>query len=97
MINTLFLPELREMLGEDQTQELKEFCTALHPAKTAEFMEGLNEAEMWRVLQHAPPSLQAEIFHYFPWDRKVDLLRTQDDKQVATLVTYLPADDAVDL
>jgi magnesium transporter len=56
MINTLFLPELREMLGEDQTQELKEFCTALHPAKTAEFMEGLNEAEMWRVGSKGRPA-----------------------------------------
>lgn len=97
MINTLFLPELREMLADGQTQELQEFCTALHPAKTAEFMEGLDAGEMWRVLQHAQPSLQAEIFHYFPWDRKVELLATQEDKQVATLVTHLPADDAVDL
>lgn len=85
------------MLAEGQTQELVEFCNALHPARTAEFMEGLNGSEMWQVLQHATPSLQAEIFHYFEWDRKVELLATQDDKQVATLVTSLPADDAVDL
>ncbi len=97
MINTLFLPELREMLADGHSQELTEFCTALHPAKTAEFMEGLDGDEMWKVLQHAPPPLQAEIFHYFPWDRKVDLLATQDVKQVAMLVTALPADDAVDL
>jgi magnesium transporter len=97
MINTLFLPELREMLAEKQSEELREFCVALHPARTAEFMEGLETAEKWEVLQHADPGLQAEIFQYFEWDRQVELLANQNEKQVATLVTHLPADDAVDL
>ena len=97
MINTLFLPELREMLADKQSEELREFCVALHPARTAEFMEGLESTETWEVLQHAEPVLQAEIFQYFDWDRQVELLATQNDKQVATLVTQLPADDAVDL
>lgn len=96
-MNTLFLPELREMLNENLTDELREFCTALHPARTAEFMEGLDNEETWRVLQHAQPQLQAEIFQYFDWDKQVELLATQDEKQVAVLVTQLPADDAVDL
>ncbi|MFN9627259.1 MAG: magnesium transporter, partial [Planctomycetota bacterium] len=96
-MNTLFLPELREMLAEDRTDELREFCTALHPARTAEFMEGLDNEETWRVLQHAQPSLQAEVFQYFDIDRQVDLIASQDEKQIAVLVTLLPADDAVDL
>lgn len=97
MINTLFLPELREMLAENRTDELREFCVALHPARTAEFMEGLDNDETWLVLQHAQPNIQADIFQYFDWDRKIELLATHDEKQVAVLVTQLPADDAVDL
>lgn len=97
MINTLFLPELREMLAASDERELSEFCTALHPARTAEFMEGLEGDEAWRVLQHAEPVLQAEIFQYFELDRKHELLQTQDEVQVAALVTCLPADDVVDL
>ncbi len=31
MINTLYLPELREMLAEQNEHELREFCMALHP------------------------------------------------------------------
>jgi magnesium transporter len=85
------------MLAEDRTDELREFCTALHPARTAEFMEGLDNEETWRVLQHAQPSLQAEVFQYFDEDRQVDLIASQDEKQIAVLVTQLPADDAVDL
>ena len=45
MVNTLYLPELREMLTENNAAELQEFCTALHPARTAEFMEGLSAEE----------------------------------------------------
>lgn len=97
MINTLFLPELREMLADSNAQELREFCTALHPARTAEFMEGLSTAEAWRVIQHADKNLRAEIFSYIEHDRKLDMLRHEDERQVAELVTHIPADDAVDL
>ncbi|MCA9191373.1 MAG: magnesium transporter [Planctomycetales bacterium] len=97
MINTLFLPELREMLADNNTAELREFCTALHPAKTAEFMEGLAAGEAWQVLQHAEPNLRAEIFSYFDYDRQLQNLEREDDRQVAELITHIPADDAVDL
>ncbi len=53
MVNTLYLPELREMLAENDTAELREFCTALHAARTAEFMEGLTPQEAWAVLENA--------------------------------------------
>ena len=89
-MNTLFLPELREMLAEDRTDELRDFCTALHPARTAEFMEGLDNEETWRVLQHAQPSRQSEVFQYFDADRQVELIASQDEKQIAVLVAKFP-------
>ncbi len=97
MINTLYLPELREMLAEQNGEELREFCMALHPGRTAEFMEGLSAHEAWEVLQFATPSLRAEIFSYFDQSEQMAILLSEDDKQVADLITHLPADDAVDL
>ncbi|GIW97338.1 MAG: magnesium transporter MgtE [Pirellulaceae bacterium] len=97
MVNTLFLPELREMLATGAEEELREFCTALHPARTAEFMEGLTREEQWKVLQYAEPPLRAEIFSYFPHDRQIEMLLHENEKQVAELITHIPADDAVDL
>ncbi len=97
MVNTLFLPEIREMLAEDNAAELREFCTALHPARTAEFMEGLDAHEQWRVLQFAEGPLRAEIFGYFNHDRQIEMLDSEEERQVAELVTHIPADDAVDL
>ncbi len=97
MINTLYLPELREMLAESNAQELREFCMALHPSRTAEFVEGLDSPEVWRVLQHADKNLRAEIFSYLEHDQQVAMLLREDERQVAELVTHIPADDAVDL
>ena len=52
MINPLYLPELREMISENNAEQLKAFCEALHPARTADFMQGLEPEEAWQVLGH---------------------------------------------
>src|SRR5262245_33214577 len=97
MVNTLFLPELREMLAENNAFELKEFCTALHPARTAEFMEGLDPPEAWRVLRHAELKLREDIFGYFSKDKQLAIIQAEDRAEVAELLADLPADDRVDL
>ncbi len=38
MINTSHLPELRKMLSESDAAGLREFCSAPHAARAAEFM-----------------------------------------------------------
>jgi magnesium transporter len=93
MVNTLVLPELREMLADDNRQELREFCCAIHPAGTAEFMEGLSSDEVWQVLRHADPATRSEIFHYFDRDRQLELIRTQPREEIAQLIASrkLPA------
>jgi magnesium transporter len=97
MVNTLFLPELREMLAEQNQHDLVEFCNALHPGRTAEYMEGLEPHEAWAVLRYAEPALRAEIFSYFEFDRQLELLRSEDPAEVAEMLVELPADDRVDL
>lgn len=97
MTNTLYLPELREMLAQNNAADLSEFCTALHPARTAEFMEGLAADEAWAVLQHAEPSLRAEIFGFFDEEKQVEILETGDRAEIAELIGCLPADDRVDM
>ena len=97
MINTLYLPELREYLAENNEGELREFCTALHPARVAEFMEGLTSQEAWQVLHFAEPHLREQIFTYFDHDKQVEIFETQDRSDVATLIVELASDDRVDL
>lgn len=97
MINTLYLPELREMLATNNVEELREFCTALHPARTAEFMEGLDVEETWRVLQHADEDIRVQIFIYLVPQRQVELCESQDRDATARLIAKLASDDRVDL
>ena len=97
MINTLFLPELREMLADNNVDELSGFCTAMHPSRTASFMEGLSDDEIWQVLAHTDHENVADIFAHFGEDRKHRLLETDRVKQAAELIAHLPSDDRVDL
>jgi magnesium transporter len=97
MINTLYLPELREMLAAHDMGELHEFCTALHPARTAEFMEGLTAEEAWGVLQGADRNTRAQIFGFLAEEIQVSILETSDAKQISQLIADMPPDDRVDL
>jgi magnesium transporter len=97
MVNTLLLPELREMLAEHNTAELTEFCEALHPARTAEFMEGLSADEAWQVLSHAELSRRAEIFSFFEPHKQIEIIESQDRAEIARLIAELAPDDRVDM
>ncbi|MEZ6105905.1 MAG: hypothetical protein R3B96_07235 [Pirellulaceae bacterium] len=97
MVNTLYLPELREALAEGRDDELREFCTALHPVRTAEFMEGLTADEAWRVLEHADVPTRVEIFTYLEHHRQKEILETQDREKMAALLAELASDDRVDV
>lgn len=96
MTNTLFLPELREMLAERNEAELREFCTALHPARTAEFMEGLDAAESWEVLRHTDEFTRVQIFLYLELEKQLEILRTIDRREIAEFIGQLPPDERVD-
>ena len=97
MLNTLFVPELREMLKTEDSAGLLDFCTAMHPSRTAEFMEGLTSEEAWEVIQHAPVTERVEIFTYFEESRQTELLSSADRDQVAALVAEIASDDRVDM
>jgi magnesium transporter len=97
MINTLYLPELREMLAANDMAELREFCTALHPARTVEFMEGLAAEEAWNVIRAADRNTRAEIFVYLPEEMQVAILEAGDPKELSQLIADMPPDDRVDL
>lgn len=97
MANPLYLPELREMLAENDENGLKEFCCALHPARTAEFMDGLTADEAWRVLRHADVPLRVQIFGFFSPELQEEIVETIDRSEAADLIGELPPDDRVDL
>ena len=95
--NPLYLPELREMLELQNIDEMREFLHALHPARTAEFMEGLSPNEIWQILQHAEMPLRVEIFGFFEEPTQVALIEQGDIDEMAAFIGELPSDDRVDM
>lgn len=95
--NILLLPELREMIKNHDDKEMRIFCSALHPASTADFLNGLEPHEIWRILQANPITLRAEIFSYFDSDLQVRIIEECPRDEVAKLLEETPSDDRVDL
>ena len=96
MINPLYLPELREMLATNDEAGLREFCMALHPARTAEFMEGLSPEEAWDVLQFADEAIRSEIFTFLPDEVQEEIVQSEDRQEMADLIAEMPPDDRVE-
>ena len=95
--NTLYLPELREMLAAGDDAGLKDFCTAVHPAAVADFTDMLHTEEAWKVLLHTDPQTRAEIFSFYDLPKQVVLIENLAPKDAAQLVGELSSDDRVDL
>ena len=96
-MNTLFLPEIREMLQTNDLQGLAEFCTTLHPGRTAEYMEGLDSQESWNVLQATDLDTRVQIFGFLDADRQVQIIESGDPQELSKLIAEMPSDDRVDL
>jgi magnesium transporter len=96
-LNTLYLPELREMIAMGDAAGLREFTEALHAARVAEFMEGLDPQESWAVLQAADPATRVEVFGFFDEEQQVKIVESCGPVEASQLIADMPADDRVDL
>jgi magnesium transporter len=85
------------MLAAEDHAGLEDFCAAMHPARAAEFMQGLTPAETWAVLQAAEPAERVEIFEYLDQDRQVEILETAAPEETSQVIANMAPDDRVDL
>jgi magnesium transporter len=85
------------MLETNDGDGLREFCEAMHPASTAEFLEELDAREIWQVLSHTSAERQAGILQYFPEQRKLELVRGASRDRLARIIESMASDDRVDL
>jgi magnesium transporter len=95
--NPILIPELRVMFAEGDTTGLREVAEELHPVTVAEFTEGLDDGEIWQLLDAVPVERQAEIFPYYPMGRQVELLRAADRAHIGPLLEWMAADNRDDL
>ncbi|MCM8757078.1 MAG: CBS domain-containing protein, partial [Candidatus Omnitrophica bacterium] len=93
----LLVPEIREYLAQNNTEELKEFCETNSPAMVADFLSALEPDEVWAVLQSVSPQLRAEIFAYLEPDVQKELVEKLPREQLARLFSDMSPDDRADL
>ncbi|MFM8536829.1 MAG: magnesium transporter, partial [Planctomycetaceae bacterium] len=63
----------------------------------AEFSEGLEETEIWRLFDTVPVERQAEIFPYYPMATQVELVKSGDRAHLGGLLEWMAADNRDDL
>ncbi len=85
------------MLAEGDAVGLREVAEELHPATVAEFTEGLDDQEIWRLFDAVPVERQAEIFPYYPMSRQVELVKAGDRAHLGGLLEWMAADNRDDL
>lgn len=97
MPNLLILPDLREMIVEQDHVGLAQIVEELHPATIADFSEGLTNEETWMLLDHAPVARQADILSFFPPARQVEMVTGAGRHLISKLLEAMPHDDRVEL
>lgn len=97
MYDPLLLPELREMLLENDTRAMKEFCVVLYPGIVAENLEALTDEEVWKILSQADLKKQAEIFEFIGLNRQTELVQQIDSEKLSNLIGQMAPDNRADL
>jgi magnesium transporter len=97
MYDPLLLPELREMLIEDDARAMQEFCEVFHPGVVAENLEALSAADSWRVLSHTGLHRRVEVFEFLALPRQMELVATLDKSHLSALLEEMSSDDRVAL
>jgi magnesium transporter len=97
MPHSLFTPEVRSMLEEQNAAGLREVCESLHPATVAEALDAdFSPEQVWEVISHANIRTQAAIFEYLSPGRQVEMVE-KARPQVGQLLGKMSHDDRVDL
>jgi magnesium transporter len=98
MPHTLFSPEVKYLLEENNEEAMKVFLESLHPATVAEALAtDLPVDQVWRFLKHTSIKNQAAIFEYFPIDWQVQMVEGTGREHMAELIKEMSHDDRVDL
>jgi len=97
MSNPLLIPEIRQMIAENDHDGLSVMMSELHAASITEFAEGLSVEETWALLSHGDVQRQAEVFAFFSPEKELELVEGIGRERMSKLMEAMSHDDRVDL
>ncbi len=97
MKNPHSTPDLRGLLAKNDTKKVREICSSSHPGAVAEMLRTLSPDEVWSVLTLLKPRLRSEIFGNLDESLEVELAKSLKRHDLAEVITYMSADERVDL
>jgi magnesium transporter len=96
MKNPLLVPELREMLASERTDEIREFCAVTPPDIAAEFLGALTRDEQHTILKLLEPEARSLVFGHFDEDSKLPLLEVLPDDEAVEILAKMPDEARLD-
>ncbi len=90
---TILLPELRELIGQENRNELDTFCRQVHPAAVAETVAQLPVEELTRFFCLIDPEPAAQVFHHLPDTLQVEVATRLATRRLARILTPIPPDE----
>jgi len=97
MRNPLLVPELREMLSSNRSDELRDFCEATTPEMAAEFVAALSTEEQREILEILEPESCGRVFAHLDEEAKLALVCAVTTERAVELMRHLAEDDRVRL
>ncbi|MCI8527538.1 MAG: magnesium transporter [Lachnospiraceae bacterium] len=90
------LDELKRLLDGKKYTDIRQFLNDINEADIAALMEELTPEDMLKVYRILSKDLAADVFSYLEVDRQQAIINSLSDKEAATIIDNLWADDAVD-
>lgn len=90
------MDEILELLEMKQYTNLRQYLSEMNDADIAVRLEELPEEEMLKVFRILPKDMAADVFSYLEVERGQFIITSLSDKEAATIIDNLMADDATD-
>lgn len=88
---------IKELLETKQYTSLRQKMADMNDADIAAWLEELDEADMMKVFRIMPKDMAADIFSYLEVDSQQFIITGMSEKDAASIIDNLMADDATDL
>ncbi len=93
MLEKLLLPEIRELIQEQELETLHEVLNRWLPADIADLFADLSDSDVIVAFRSLDPPLAAQTFEYLEWSVQEELSRVLPEESLRFILNELAPDD----